>query len=66
MNGPPPADRRCQIYIGHPELLRCRNDGDHWEKWGGCSCDEKDESVCIADYFSWECAGEHDIPKAAA
>lgn len=59
----PPADTRCQIYIGSAELFRCQNEGTHWEKWGGCSCTKSDPDVCEADYFSWECDGEHDIAE---
>lgn len=59
----PPVNRRCQIYVGSPELLRCRNEGTHWEQWGGCGCEEQDAEVCEADYFSWECDGAHDIAE---
>ena len=66
MNRHPPADRRCQIYIGHPGPLRCHNEGTHWERWGGCGCKEEADIGCLAEYYSWECAGEHDIAEAAA
>lgn len=59
----PPVDRRCQIYIGEPELFRCRNEGTHWEKWGGCDCLEPDGEVCEEDFYSWECGGDHDISE---
>lgn len=59
----PPADTRCQIYTGQPELLRCLNEGTHWEQWGGCHCADTDPEVCEADYFSWECDGNHVIAE---
>lgn len=66
----PPADRRCQIYTTalsvDDSLNRCRNQGTHWEKWGGCDCSEPDEEVCEGDFYSWECDGGHDAPEAAA
>lgn len=67
----PPADRRCQIYYtvtpsADNGLTRCRNQGTHWEKWGGCHCPDPDEEVCEDDFYSWECDGDHDVPEAAA
>lgn len=63
----PPANQRCQIYIGDPDhmdpdgrdLSRCENEGDHWEKWGGCQCAVPDSEFCEGDYLSWECTGGH-------
>lgn len=56
----PPANRRCQIYSGAPgdtgqPTLRCRNEGTHWVKWGGCGCGEPEYDVCEQDFYSWEC-----------
>lgn len=57
----PPADRRCQIYVqrgGAGDLFRCANPGTHWEKWGGCDCEQPfHEDVCEQTHFSWECDG---------
>lgn len=66
----PPADRRCQIYsMWNAEesrpTLRCRNGGTHYEKWGGCSCQDADHDVCEQDFFSWECDGPCDFTEAA-
>jgi hypothetical protein len=55
----PPADKRCQIYVGDRDLLRCQNAGIAWQKWGGCNCATPDSELCEADYFSWECNGDH-------
>lgn len=68
INKHPPANRRCQIYMGGPELNRCENTGTHWEKWGGCGCTppDIDPEVCEGDYYSWECDGVHAIPEAVA
>jgi hypothetical protein len=63
----PPADRRCQIYVGEAEdngLHRCGKDGTHWESWPSCSCDCEDD--CDGDFYSWECDGPHDPRKEAA
>ncbi len=66
----PPANRRCQIYLGagpgSSGLERCTNAGTHWEKWGGCNCDDLSSDVCEADIFTWECDGNHTVLKVAA
>lgn len=64
----PPANKRCQIYTtgewnvatGNFHVVsRCSNDGNHWEKWGGCHCGNPDRTFCESDFFSWECTGGH-------
>ncbi len=65
MDKHPPADRRCQIYVGYPESYRCVNEGNHWEKWGGCQCGDPDPDICESDFFSWECDGSHVLPAVA-
>lgn len=70
----PPANRRCQIYYKAQgatmeELVRCRNEGTHWEKWPGCGCADTDPDVCCGDFFSWECDNIHNpdvAPEADA
>lgn len=67
----PPVDQRCQIYVpvvlGERELVRCQNEGTHWEKWPGCGCKNDDPDVCEGDFFSWECDGQHvPVPKVMA
>lgn len=65
----PPADRRCQIYVGNDEdrnLDRCSNEGTHWEKWAGCHCADPDTHVCEGDFYSWECESPHNPTKEAA
>lgn len=66
----PPANRRCQVYVAEApdkrNLLRCVNDGTHWEKWPGCNCPEPDEDMCSEDLITWECDGEHRIETEAS
>ena len=60
----PPTDRRCQIYITYSEeMLRCENEGTHWEKWPGCYCTDALTHGCEGDFFSWECGGKHEMPE---
>lgn len=74
VDSPPPANRQCQIYVTNDresaaeafrgsELYRCGNEGTHWEKWGGCGCEPRDDEICEGDYFSWECSGDHVIQE---
>jgi len=64
----PPANRRCQIY-SNATSVRCINEGTHWVPWGACRCldDNHGEGAesCVADFYSWECDGEHLYGEAA-
>jgi hypothetical protein len=64
VNAHPPADRRCQLYsgsgLGGQNLLRCINEGTHYERWNGCACSDPDDEMCIEDFLTWECDGPHD------
>lgn len=62
----PPANRRCAIYstgewnvaTGTYEIVaRCTNEGTHWVRWGGCTCNSADRTYCEQDMVSWECDG---------